>query len=163
MSTAGETLQLQARAYLEAAKWGLDGLLEEKFSGYGFNFYITGIMASLRAVQHVLDSHDRHLSAKHKQVIDDWWKETSSFNSPELQFIKRSRDLILKKGAFEGYATYTESAIGEGDNRQVTNVAYDLAWYDDDGKRHDLLADLRRAIDWCERELAAIEAKLPPL
>jgi hypothetical protein len=160
MSTA-KKLKLQARAYLEAAKWGLDELLEMKFSGYGFNFYITGIMASLRAVQHVLDSYDRHLSAEHKQVIEEWWKANPPSSCPELRFIKRSRDLILKVGSFEAYGTRTESVIGEGENQQITKVDYDLAWYDEDGKRHDLLAETRRAIEWCERELTTIEAKVP--
>jgi len=162
MGAAGENLKLQARAYLEAAKWGLDDLLEAKFIGYGFNFYIIEILASLRAVQHVLSSHDRYLSPEHERVIEEWWEKTSFSNSPELQFIKRSRDLILKEGSFEAYATRTESPIGEGENLQVTKVEYDLGWYLDN-KRRDLLADLRQAIDWCDSELTDIEAKVPAL
>jgi hypothetical protein len=37
---------------------------------------------------------------------------------------------------------------------------YELAYYLD-GERRDLLADLRQAIEWCERELTCIEAKVP--
>jgi len=92
-------------------------------------------------------------------VIDAWW-EATPLDGPELSFIKSARDLILKAGAFDSYATRTESGIGEGGNYTVTREDYDLVYYDSQG-RHDLLTELRAAVAWCERELADIEARLP--
>ena len=42
----------QARMYLKSAQWGFDELLAKKLSDYAFRFYLIGILASLRAVQH---------------------------------------------------------------------------------------------------------------
>ena len=81
--------------YLKSAQWGFDELLTKKLSDYAFRFYLIGILASLRAVQHVLKSHDRTLSDEHKRVIDEWY-EVTPLSTPELNFIKKSRDLILK-------------------------------------------------------------------
>jgi hypothetical protein len=118
-----------------------------------------GILASLRAVQHALLNHDKYISPAHGQVIDAWRKSTTR-DGPELSFIASARNLILKEGAFDAYATRTESSIGEGCNYTVTAEDYDLVYYDG-LERRDLLADLRGAVAWCERELADIEAKLP--
>jgi hypothetical protein len=68
----------------------------------------------------------------------------------------------LKGGAFEGYAIVSESSTGEGSNRTITGTSYELAYYDEANKRHDLEEDIREAIEWCDRELTAIEEKLPP-
>ena len=129
--------------------------------GYPFRFFMIGILASLRAVQHALRNHDRHISPEHRKAVDEWWNVTPR-DVPELRFIRTSRDLILKEGAFNAYATHSESSSGEGNNRTVTNEDYDLAYYVD-GERRDLLAELRGAAAWCDRELATIEAKLPRL
>ena len=51
-------------------------------------------------------------------MIETWKKETP-MNGPEIMFIKRSRDLILKEGAFEAYATRTESGIGEASTSKL--------------------------------------------
>jgi hypothetical protein len=37
-----------------------------------------------------------------------------------------------------------------------------LVYYDEARERHNLEKEIRRAIDWCDRELTAIEAELPP-
>jgi hypothetical protein len=52
----------QARMYLKSARWGFDRLLEKMPSGYEYRFYMIGILAALRAVQHSLYAHDRKLS-----------------------------------------------------------------------------------------------------
>jgi hypothetical protein len=147
--------------YLKSAQWGFDELLTKNLSDYAFRFYLIGILASLRAVQHVLKSADRTLSDEHKRVIDEWY-EVTPLSTPELNFIKKSRDLILKRGTFKGYATVTESSTGEGSNLEITNTSYELAYYDEAG-RHDLEEPIRGAIHWCDRELTAIEEKLPPV
>jgi hypothetical protein len=157
----GKTPKLpQARLYLNSAHWGIDELVRGKLTGYPFRFYIIGILASLRAVQHALRNHDRHISPAHEKAIDEWWANPTTLNAPELEFIKTARDLILKEGSFESYATLTQSGTGEDDNYKVTREDYDLAFWVN-GERHDLLAELRHAEAWCERELASIEAKLP--
>jgi hypothetical protein len=51
--------------------------------------------------------------------------------------IKNSRDLILKEGSFEAYATHSQSGIGEGENYTVTHEDYELAYYIN-GERRDL-------------------------
>ena len=149
----------QAHLYLESARWGIDELVRGKLSGYPFRFYIIGILASLRAVQHALWNHDRNISPAHEKAIAEWWKNPTTLNASELVFIKTARDLILKEGSFKSYATLTESGTGEGDNYKASGEDYDLGFWID-GQRHDLLAELRRAEEWCERELASIEAKL---
>lgn len=55
----------QARMYLKTAQWGFDELLAKQLSGYPFRFYLIGILASLRAVQHALKNYDSTLSAEH--------------------------------------------------------------------------------------------------
>jgi hypothetical protein len=80
----------------------------------------------------------------------------------ELHFIRTARDRILKRGSFKSYAIFTESSTGEKPNLEITKTSYELKYYDEAGKRHDLEEEIRRAIDWCDRELTAIEAKLPP-
>jgi hypothetical protein len=42
----------------------------------------------------------------------------------------------------------------------VTATEYELS-YIVNGEYRDLLADLRKAADWCDKELASIEARLP--
>jgi len=151
----------QARMYLQAAQWGFDELLTKQLSEHAFRFYLIGILASLRAVQHALMNHDSTLSDEHKRVVKDWLQATP-LSTPELDFIRKSRDLILKRGRFESYAIVTESSTGEEPNIEITGTSYELAYYDEAGERHDLEKEIRRAVDWCDRELTAIEAKLPP-
>jgi hypothetical protein len=137
-------------------------LLEQKFSDYGYRFHIIGILAALRAVQHSLDAHDRKLSPAHQKIIAAWWKKTSDLSQyPDLQFIKNSRDQILKAGSFDSFATVSESAIGEGSNYTVTRLELDLAYYDESGERHDLKAAIESALASCDKELTEIESKLP--
>ena len=150
----------QARMYLQAAQWGFDELLTKQLSEHAFRFHLIGILASLRAVQHALMNHDSTLSDEHKRVVNDWLQATP-LSTPELDFIRKSRDLILKRGSFESYAIVTESSTGEGPNIEITGTSYELAYYEA-GKRRDLAKEIRRAVDWCDRELTAIEAKLPP-
>jgi hypothetical protein len=102
----------QARMYLQSAQWGFDELLRNNSAAVPFRFYLIGILASLRTVQHALMNHDSTLSGEHKRVIEDW-RQATPLSTPELHFIRTSREI-------------------------------------------------RRAIDWCDRELTAIEAKVPP-
>jgi hypothetical protein len=44
-----------------------------------------------------------------------------------------------------------------------SSTSYELAYYDEAGKHQDLEEAIRGAIRWCDRELTAIEAKLPPV
>jgi hypothetical protein len=152
----------QARMYLKSARWGFDELLRKQLLGYPFRFYLIGILASLRAVQHALMNHDSTLSNEHKRVIKDWCQATP-LSTPELHFIRTSRDLLLKGGSFPGYAIETESSTGEEPNLEITGTSYELTYRDEAGERHDLGEKIQRALDWCDRELAAIEAKLPPI
>jgi hypothetical protein len=52
----------------------------------------------------------------------------------------------LKGGDFEGYATVSEIATGEGPDCEIATDPYDLAYYDDAGERHDLEEKLRGAL-----------------
>jgi hypothetical protein len=132
----------------------------KKLLGDPFRFYLIGILASLRAVQHSLRNHDSALSDGHKRVIEDWWQATPP-STPELYFIRTARDRLLKGGAFDAYAIVTESSTGGGPNLERTG--YELAYYDEAGERHDLEKPIRDAINWCDQQLTAIEAKLGPL
>jgi hypothetical protein len=84
-------------------------------------------------------------------------------STPELHFIRTSRDLILKGGPFAGYSIVSESSTGEGSNVRITDTIYELAYYDEAGERHDLEEAIRGAIDWSNKELTEIEAKLSPI
>ena len=53
-----ELPKLQARAYLNAAQCAFDNLTRQTLMGYDFRFHVIGILAPLRAVQHVLANHD---------------------------------------------------------------------------------------------------------
>jgi hypothetical protein len=151
----------QSRYYLRAAQYGIDALIAQRPMDEGFLFFVVGILASLRAVQHALFNHDSTLSGQHKTVIEGW-KTQTPMDGPEITFIKRSRDLILKEGAFEAYATRTQSGIGEGSNYQITAEGYDTAYYVN-GQRRDLIEDMRAAVAWCDRELKGIEAQVPEI
>ena len=147
----------QSRMYLKSARWGFDRLLEQMPSGYEYRFYMIGIVAALRAVQHSLYAHDRKLSPVHEEVIANWWAKTSIRDHPDLQFIKNARDQVLKAGSFESYA---KSGIGELENYQITRTDYDLAYYDKNKERHDLKAAIESALNWCDRELTEIESHI---
>ena len=151
----------QSRYYLRAAHYGIEALVAQRPMDEGFLFFVVGILASLRAVQHALLNHDSTLSDKHKAVIAAWKKETP-MDGPEITFIKTSRDLILKEGAFQAYATRSHSGIGEGSNYHITAEGYDTAYYLGD-QRHDLIEDMRSAVAWCDRELTAIEVQVPAI
>jgi hypothetical protein len=97
----------QARMYLKSARWGFDRLQKQMPSGYEYRFFMIGILAALRAVQHSLYAHDRKLSPAHEKVISDWWAKTSIRGGyPDLQFIKDARDQVLKAGSFESFAVW---------------------------------------------------------
>ena len=145
-----------ARKYLRAARWGLDVLLDRKPIGPGYLFHVAGLLATLRACQHVLMDRDWKLSPRHGEVIGAWKQRTKQFKQiSELFFIREARNKILKDGSFASYATRTEYSWDTG-------VAdYEMAHYLD-GERRDLETDVRAAFDWFERQLAEIEAQLPP-
>jgi hypothetical protein len=123
----------QSRYYLRAAQYGIDALVSQRPMNEGFLFIVVGILASLRAVQHALLNHDSKLSDQHKAVIQAWKKSTPMYG-PEIKFINHSRDLILKGGAFDAYATRTEGGIGIGST--PNNVR---------GIRHRVLLEWRAA------------------
>jgi hypothetical protein len=152
----------QARKYLRSAQWGFDDLLAKKIVYTPFIFYLIGILASLRAVQHALMNYDRTLSKEHERLIDEWKRNTTAEKSPELTFIQTSRNKILKGADLAARAMYSESSTGDEINREITSTSYELFYYDDAGQRQDLEEAIRRAIDWCDRELTALETKLLP-
>ncbi len=125
----------------------------------GFMFFIVGILASLRAVQHALLNADSLLSPKHKTVIDEW-KRNTPIDGSEIRFIKSSRDLLLKAGAFEAYAGMRQGFFDDAGKFTRTQPSYEIGYYSD-GKRRDLLEDMRTAADWCEEQLSIIEKKVP--
>ena len=149
----------QARLYYNAALWGLDAMVTQRLQGYAYRFHMVGILSSLRTVQFALFNHDRKISALHAKAIDAW-KAATPMTTPELAFIKDARDQILKGGAFESYATSSESGTGEGSNYTITATEYELSYYVDGGRR-DLLADITKAMAWCDAALASIESQLP--
>jgi hypothetical protein len=103
----------------------------------------------------VLYKSDRKLSPRHDEVITEWWQSTKDFKQfPELDFITKARNTILKDASFPSYATRSEGSW-EG-----AGIDYETAHYLD-GERRDLEIDVRAAMDWFERQLAEIEAKLP--
>ncbi len=124
-------------------------------------FYTVGILASLRAVQHSLLNHDSMLSPQHQAAIEAW-KARTPMDGPEITFIKSSRDLILKRGAFQAYATLSHGGIGDGANYQKTRESYDTAYYVGEA-RHDLVADMRAAVAWCDAQLSSIEQHVPAI
>jgi hypothetical protein len=144
-----------ARRYLKAARWGLDALLSQKPIGPGYLFHAIGLLSTLRACQHVLFNRDRKLSPRHEEVIGAWMLSTKNLKQfPELDFITKARNTILKDASFPSYATRSEGSW-EG-----AATYYETAHYLD-GERRDLEIDVRAAMDWFERQLAEIEAQLP--
>jgi hypothetical protein len=87
-------------------------------------------------------------------------KRTDPATTPELQFIKRARDLALKEGALNSIAVRSASRIGEGPNSIELSRDYTVDLVDR-GERHDLLAKLNEIFDWFEAQRSQIEAQLP--
>jgi hypothetical protein len=146
----------QARRYLRAARWGLNTMLEQKVLGAGYIFYVTGLLATLRAVPHILGHHDNKLSPQHEAVIDAWWTRTKNLKEhPDFLLIIRARNQNLKDGSFDSWASSWEGTSEPG------VVHYEASHYID-GVRRDLEIDVRAALDWMERQLTEIEADLPP-
>jgi hypothetical protein len=78
----------------------------------------------------------------------------------EISFIKKSRDLILKAGAFPAGAGFRLAEFdSDGTMRRVPRRWE--AYYFVDGKSRDLIADMRGAADWCEAQLSTIERDVP--
>jgi hypothetical protein len=148
----------QSRYYLRAATYGIAMLAREQPMDEGFLFMTVGILASLRAVQHSLVNHDSTLSEQHNSAVAKW-KKSTPMDGPEITFIKTSRDLILKEGAFEGYAGLRHSL---NPNTTGPRVTYDTGYWVD-GQRRDLLGDMRAAADWCDKQLSTIEAQVPAI
>ena len=95
----------QSTYYLRAARAGIQMLEQQEPMDDRLLFLVAGILACLRAVQHALLHHDCDLSPKHEAAIDEWKKRTP-MDGKEISFIKNSRDLILKEGAFPGGAGF---------------------------------------------------------
>ncbi len=150
----------QARHYLKAARWGFEQMVKYQHLGSPFVFHIVGVLTMLRAVPFALYGKDRTISAAHAAVIGEWWKHTEPATTPELQFIKRARDLALKEGALNSIAVVSSSRVGEGPNSIELSRDYEVDLVDRD-ERHNLLAKLREILEWFETQLSEIEAKLP--
>jgi hypothetical protein len=124
-------------------------------------FLVAGILACLRAVQHSLLNHDSALSAEHKAAINEWQKITP-MDGKAISFIKKSRDLILKAGAFPAGAGFRLAEFDpDGTMRRVPRRWE--AFYSVDGETRDLIADMRDAADWCEAQLSTIERVVPAI
>lgn len=118
-------------------------------------FLVAGILACLRAVQHVLLNHDRKLSLEHNAAIQEWKKR-----APKNSFIENSRNLILKEGTFPGGAGFRLAEFDpDGTMRRVPRRWE--AYYFVDGKDRALIPDMRAAADWCEAQLSGIEPHVP--
>jgi hypothetical protein len=143
------------RKYLRAARFGLDALFDQKPIGPDHLFYVIGLLATLRACQHVLINRDRKLSPRHEEVIGLWRTKDHLKQVPELRFIAEARNTLLKDGSFPSHATRSEASW------ETDVVDYEMAHYLG-GERRDFETDVRAAFDWFERQLAEIEAKLPP-
>jgi hypothetical protein len=117
---------------------GFAELIDRKYSGYAFRFFLIEILTSLRAVQHALRKHDRSTSLLHGKVIDEWWNDPKTIASAEWSFIKTSRDRILKIG-FQADATHIPSAIGKGPTYKVTGESYELAYNTNGEKGHRMV------------------------
>ncbi len=153
----------QSRYYLRAANYGIETLIKQHPMDEGFLFITAGILASLRAVQPSLLNHDSMLSEQHRSVIAQWQKSTP-MDGPEISFIKNSRDLILKRGAFRAWAGLRETLAGDEPGSQVIRRTYETWYYIGDGEdRRDLIADMRAAAEWCDKQLSAIEARVPAI
>jgi hypothetical protein len=110
----------QSTYYLRAARAGIQMLEQQKPMDDRLLFFVAGILACLRAVQHSLLNHDRTLSPAHKAAIDEW-KNRTPMDGREISFIKNSRDLILKAGAFPGGAGFPLADVGP-DGRSFREV-----------------------------------------
>ncbi len=69
----------QSRYYLRGAQYGIDALVAQRPMDEAFLFFVVGILASLRAVQHALLNHDSKLSDEHKAVIETSSGRVTSF------------------------------------------------------------------------------------
>lgn len=151
----------RARSYLLAAVWGFEEMVKQRYVGVQFMFHLIAVAAVARAVPEALKT-DGQLSAEHEALIAEWRARTKPDTTPVIDFLKTFRDLALHEGTLRSYAVRSSLRHGEGENEIIISRDYDVARYDEHGKRHDLLAELRWAFDWLDRELAEIEAHLPP-
>ena len=67
---------------------------------------------------HALMNRDSSISDEHKRLVEEW-RGATPLSTPELHFIRTSRDLILKGGSFPGYSIVSESSTGEGPNLKI--------------------------------------------
>ena len=89
-------------------------------------------------------------------VIGKWAQRTKPATTPVVHFLKTIRDLALHEGTLDTYATRADFHR----NEVIIERNYDVARYDEQGHRHDLLAELQWAFDWLENEMQQIEAQL---
>jgi hypothetical protein len=147
----------RARSYLRAAWWGFDEMVDKQHMGVAFVFHLASIAAVARAVPEVLIKTDSKLSDAHRAVIGEWAKGTKPATTPVIHFLKTIRDHALHGGELRSYATRANIHR----NEVIIENSYDVGRYDEQGERHDLIAELRWALDWLEVELAWIEKRLP--
>jgi hypothetical protein len=147
----------RARSYLRAARWGFDEMVHKQHMGVAFVFHLASIAAVARAVPEVLIKTDSRLSDAHRAVIGEWAKRTKPATTPAIHFLKTIRDHALHGGELRSYATRANIHR----NEVIIENSYDVGRYDEQGERHDLIAELRWAVDWLEGELTWIEKRLP--
>jgi hypothetical protein len=72
-------------------------------------------------------------------VIGEWSQRTKTASTPVIHFLKTIRDLALYEGTLRSYATraglHCKEVIIDSD------PYYDVARYDEQDERHDLLAE----------------------
>jgi hypothetical protein len=148
----------QSTYYLRAARAGIQMLDQQEPMDERYLFLVIGILASLRAVQHMLLNHDRKLSPEHEAAVAAWKKR-----APKNSFIENSRNLILKEGTFPGAAGFRLAVFDPNGTMRPVPRRWEAYYFDDDDKLRDLIADMRAAADWCEAQLSSIEPHVPPI
>ena len=71
-------------------------------------------------------------------MIGEWSARTKPATTPVIHFLKTIRDLALHEGKLRSYATKAEIHR----NEVIIETGYDVGRYDEQGDRHDLLAEL---------------------
>jgi hypothetical protein len=146
----------RARSYLRAARWGFNEMVEQRHLGAAFIFHLAGVVTVARAVPQALTNTDCEQSDAHRKVIGEWFERTKPGTTPVIDFLKEVRDVALHEGRLQSYATRANIRR----NEVIIETGYDVGRYDEQGQRHDLIAELRWAFDWLETELQQIEAQL---
>ena len=109
-------------------------------------------------MEHALINAESKLSPTHKAVIAEWRREMP-LSGPEISFRKSSRDMLTKR-EHSRLCGHRQGFFDEAQKFVWTEPVYEVGYYIDDTRR-DLIADMRSAADWCDRQLAEIEKNVP--